>query len=111
MINQNLYNSIKTYFDVLSKTGNFKEGNTYKLVLLSFISDVLESNCDTLIGEEDYNKLLTLYSEISNSNCLFDYPTFRTKIESNKVDINRVFRITEEGILRFTQSDLLRTML
>ena len=64
------------YFNTLSKFGYIKYSESYKVLVLTFIYELLESNCKSFITEDDYkvidNALYCLYG----STCLIPYPEY-----------------------------------
>lgn len=71
-----LYESLSRYFNILSKLGYMNYTDVNKLLILIFIYDLLESDCNSFITEDEYrvidNALYCLYG----STCLIPYPEY-----------------------------------
>lgn len=102
------YTGINNYFQALSTFGykGYKEVN--KLLVLLFIEDLLRSSFSLYIDEEDYKTITNVLYCLFGSTCLIPYPEFavNTTLVQSLNDITP--RITENGILRFSESELLR---
>ena len=102
------YTGVSNYFQALSTFGykGYKEVN--KLLVLLFIEDLLRGPFSLYIDEEDYKTITNVLYCLFGSTCLIPYPEFavNTTLVQPLNDITS--RITENGILRFSESELLR---
>ena len=102
-----VYNAINKYYSVLSHTGYKPDKDVNKLLVFSFLEEMLYGPLAQFITEDDYkhitNSLYCLYGS-----CMIPFPDYKKSFNST---INRVldeYRITETGILRSTESSELR---
>lgn len=102
-----VYNSVNNYFSALKHLGYKPYSEVDKLLIFTFIEELLDGPMAYFITEDDYksitNSLYCLYGS-----CMIPYPDYKKGIDST---INRVleeYRITETGILRSTEDSELR---
>lgn len=94
-----VYNTVNSYFSVLSHIGYKSYEEVNKLLVFIFIEELLCGQLSQFITEEDYkiinNALYCLYGS-----CMIPFPNYK---KSFTPVINKMFdeyRITETGILR-----------
>lgn len=71
-----LYKSLSRYFNILSKLGYMNYTDVNKLLALIFIYDLLESDCNTFITEDEYRVIGGALYCLYGSNCLIPYPEY-----------------------------------
>ena len=71
-----LNESLTRYFNVLSKLGYMSYSEVDKLLVLIFIYDLLESDCKSLITEEEYRILDSALYYLYGTTCLIPYPEY-----------------------------------
>ena len=133
---ENLWESLKNYFNALSHFGYKKQSDVNKLLMYDFLVNLLEGSTRFFITEEDYKKISRALYCLYGSSCLIPYPQYLTyikKYRSNKPsegeDTNTgsedppggggdspysypptdyLFRYTEDDSFRFTEDDMMR---
>lgn len=108
LINE-VYDSVNHYFSILKKTGYKPYNEVYKLLVFTFIQDMLDGPMAYYITEEDYktisDALYCLYGT-----CMIPYPAYKQGVSSIVNKLPDEYRVTEDKILRSTELLNLRTM-
>ena len=106
-LTNDVYDSVNKYFSSLKHLGYKPYSEVDKLLIFTFIEELLDGPMSLFITEEDYksitNSLYCLYGS-----CMIPYPDYKKGIDPT---INRVlekYRITETGILRSIEDYKLR---
>lgn len=97
----NIYKSSKTYFNTLTKLGYKKQDDVNKLLVYTFIGDMLTGNMRHFITKEDYEAIEKALYCLYGSSCLIPYPQY--------VNSDYLFGHLTDGILRSTEDYVLRT--
>lgn len=84
-----VYNSLVTYFNVLSALGYKKYKDIKKILALILIKDFIYSDFYGYITEEDYRQIERALYCIFGSSCLVPYPDFCDK-PMNKLSLGSV---------------------
>lgn len=104
-----LHRALNKYFNTLKATGYIKDDIVYKLIVLSFIDDLLEQPNLDIITEEVYTDLYNAIFCLTG-NCIIDYPVkmdyddfiyYYKKDDKIRVDNDFNSRITEDSNIRF----------
>lgn len=102
-------NSLTKYYDTLSILGYSKQSNVEKLLVLSFIEEMLAGDMGILVNESDY-KIINKAIQCLYGDCLIPYQQYQGSnmfgIFNNGNPINP--RITENSNIRFTEDDAMR---
>lgn len=80
-VTNNTYEALNRYFTTLSHTGYKSYNEVYKLIVLSFIEELL---CDTMLEfltEDDY-KLIINSIDCLYGNCTIPYPSNKKGIDN-----------------------------
>lgn len=106
-ITNDVYESLMHYFETLKHTGYKSYDDVYSLLVYILIEEMLTGDMSFYITEKDYkaiNKALyCLYGT-----CLIPYPTYLKGVEDIRKNTSRKFRMTEDTIIRNTESQSLR---
>jgi len=106
-----VFNSIGTYFNALTQFGYKKQGDVDKLLVYSFIEEMLTGEMRFFVTEADYRLIEQALSCLYGSSCLIPYPQYANNdylfgnIESGGLISPR---ITEDSNIRFTEDDRVR---
>lgn len=73
VLHDKTYNSLNNYFLLLSHTGYKSYSEVYKLIVLSFIEEMISGNMKEYITEEDY-KYISSAMECLYGSCIIPYP-------------------------------------
>lgn len=97
------YNAVNRYFSILKHTGYKVYSEVEKLFVFLFIEELLTGPLSQFVTDEDYksisNSLYCLYGS-----CMMPFPDYKKAIDST-VDRNfGKYRISENGILRNTET-------
>lgn len=99
------FQTLERYFTVLEKVGYIKDGDVNKVILLTFLRDIVE-NFQYYLTEEDYNTINNILACLYGSSCLIPFAQYR-KI-SEPIDnfvTDTPIRISEEVQIRHSQED------
>ena len=99
------FEALERYFNVLEKTGYVNEKDVNKLLLLMFIQEVLNEYA-YYITEEDYNLINKILVCLFGSSCLIPFMQYQKMAQPiDNYILNTPIRITEDNIIRHTQSE------
>lgn len=73
VLHNKTYDALNNYFSLLSHTGYKSYNEVYKLLVLSFIEEMISSNMKEYITEEDY-KYISSMMECLYGSCMIPYP-------------------------------------
>lgn len=102
--------TLNKYFDILSKTGYVKNKEVNKVIILTFLSRLL-NNFSEYITEEDYNDIIK--SVYCLSDCLIRLPkynVFKDSIIHHKYNDGLLLRITEDNLNRFMENNMFKRL-
>lgn len=102
-----VYDSINNYFSVLTHIGYKPYSDVYKLLLFSFIEELLYGPMSQYVTDDDYRAINEAIYCLYGS-CMISFPDYKRSFDSV---INRMpdkYRITETGVLRETEDYELR---
>lgn len=68
------------YFNILSKLGYMNYSDVNKLLVISFIEELLTGDLSSFIDEKDYRSIINVIYCISNNTCLLDLPSCNNKL-------------------------------
>ena len=106
-----VFNSVGTYFNALTQFGYKKQGDVDKLLVYSFIEEMLTGEMRFFVTEADYRLIEQALSCLYGSSCLIPYPQYANDdylfghIEGGGLISPR---ITEDSNIRFTEDDRVR---
>lgn len=109
-ITNDVFNSISTYFNTLTQFGYKKPGDVNKLLIYSFIEEMLTGEMRFYITEADYRLIEKALSCMYGSSCLIPYPQYAND-DSLFEGIEGVIvkpRLTEDTNIRFTEDGKIR---
>lgn len=98
-----VYNAINRYFSVLSHTGYKSYDEVYKLLVFSFIEELLYGPFAEFITEKDYNLIMKSVDCLYGS-CMIPYPEYKRSYDETVKSMPDKYRITEAGIIRSSGS-------
>lgn len=70
------YEALSKYFTHLSNVGYFKQSDVDKLIVLTFIQELLDRDFRGLVTEDDYNYIVKAMYCLYGSSCLIPYPDY-----------------------------------
>lgn len=109
-----LFNSLNKYYKSLSSLGYICPKETRKLLMLSFIDDVLNGMFGYIITEDEYKLLINVLGNMYGTSCIIQYPEYLKRVMELKHENPLVLtpsvisRVSEQNTIRYTQSDNLR---
>lgn len=101
--------AIRRYFDSLFKFGYKKYADVERLLVLTYIDELLEYDLFGFMTEEDYNIIMRALGCLVGSTCIIDFPsyaTYNSLIRKQTMEINP--RVDETGIFRVCEASLMR---
>ncbi len=104
--------STNQYFNLLSYVGYLKQTEVDKLLVISFIEELLNSDLAFSITEQEYKLMMQVVFCLIGDSCLFtDYPFlgYEATIRDNRDMF--IPRITEDRQLRKTQQSEFRVQI
>lgn len=109
-LNEELLNSLNIYFSTLSKFGYVNYTDVNKLIVISFLQDIVEGLFTDLISEADYKVITNAINGLKGSSCLLPYKEYYREV-SLKLKNNLLYpRITEEYMLRTSEYNNFRVI-
>lgn len=97
-----VYNAIGRYFSVLTHLGYKAYSEVDKLLVLSFIEELLDSELAFFMTEEDYN-IIARAVECLYGSCMIPYPDYKRASDSIVYQAPDRYKITERGFIRSTE--------
>lgn len=105
-----IIDTLNKYFDILSKAGYVKNKEVNKVIILTFLSRLL-NDFSEYITEEDYNDIIK--SVYCLSDCLIRLPKyniFKDSIIHHKYNDGLMLRITEDNLNRFMENNMFKRL-
>ena len=105
-----IVDTLNKYFDILSKAGYVKNKEVNKVIILTFLSRLLNDFYE-YITEEDYNDIIK--SIYCLSNCLIRLPKyniFKDSLIHHKYNDGLMLRITEDELNRFMENNMFKRL-
>lgn len=101
--------SIKNYYSILEQNGFIPDSEVYKVLLLSFLSELLEDRYAYYLTDKDLKLIINIASCLSTSSCVIPFLGMAIDTEPVKGYANELYpRITEDSIIRITEDDIIR---
>lgn len=105
-----LYEALNRYFHTLSVLGYKSYNDVNKLLVLSFIEEILTGEMSYFISEDDLKILSNTLNYLQGSTCLIDY-----KCHINKDNIihpisNILIRYSEDDNMRISEDNLIKVI-
>ena len=117
-IPEQLMQTIDNYYNILEQTGYYNYSSVCKILVLSFIDDLLNTEFNSFISEDDYKLIADILNCFNSSDCLIPYSEFIEynntvkgsvdEEESSPVLSSYSNRITEDYNLRIAQDSSFR---
>lgn len=109
VVSQLSLDSLEKYFSILESTGYLNYDLVYRLIMLLMAEEWLNSFLNFYITEKSYN-LISRFIYCLTGNCLIPYPEFIKDIAVVGKPVlmpgnGSYFRITEQDVLRFLESE------
>ena len=102
--------TLNKYFDILSKAGYVKNKEVNKVIILIFLSRLL-NDFSEYITEEDYNDIIK--SVYCLSDCLIRLPkynVFKDSIIHHKSNDGLILRLTDDNLNRFMEHNMFKRL-
>lgn len=106
-LTNDVYNSVNSYFSVLTHVGYKAYTEVDKLIIYCFLEELLSGPMAYYVTEEDYNIIMNSI-ECLYGTCLIPYPDYRRGVDDTVNSVVEQYRITESGVLRGTENSELR---
>lgn len=106
---EQLHLAIQRYFSSLATFGYKSEGDTKKLLIFMYITDMLQGPFTQYITEDDYDLINIALYTLYGTTCLLPYPMYA--VNTSVLNTQRVgfsLRFTEIEQIRNTQGLLFR---
>lgn len=117
-IPEQLMQTIDNYYNILEQTGYYNYSSVCKILVLSFIDDLLNTEFNSFISEDDYKLIADILNCFTSFDCLIPYSEFTeyTNVTNSSIDKNDnpsvlasySNRITEDYNLRIAQDSSFR---
>ena len=111
----NIYESVKDYFESLQLLGYNKQYNVNALLTYIFIGDILNGDMRFFVTEKDYAAIDKVLHCLYGSSCLIPYPKFIAPdnnlygtLLDNTFLVPRITEDASNNLLRFTEDNSLR---
>ena len=106
-LTNDVYNSVNSYFSVLSHIGYKPYSEVSGLLVYTFIEELLSGPMSFFITEDDYKSIANSVECLCGT-CMIPYPAYRESFNEEVNNILDEYRVTEGGILRSTEDSKLR---
>lgn len=110
-LNHLLSESLDRYYNTLKYSGYVKYNDVYKLIVATFIKDILDGEFGALISEEDYKNMERILNCFYGSNCLFPYPTYKQDTVISKEYMSDILSLSEDSNIRTAEDNTTRLVL
>lgn len=102
----NVSESLNSYFTILSKLGYKKDSEVNKLIIYSYLGDMLTGDMRVYISEDDYRNIDKALYCLYGSSCLIPYPKYLRDDNLFGVKDSRYirYRVAEDSNILFTES-------
>ena len=117
-IPEQLMQTIDNYYNILEQTGYYNYSSVCKILVLSFIDDLLNTEFNSFISEDDYKLIAGILNCFTSFDCLIPYSEFTEynntiKGSVDEEDNSPVLssysnRITEDYNIRIAQDSSFR---
>lgn len=84
--------SLSKYYNVLEKTGHVKYSDSKKLLVLSFIWDLIHHDYHALLSKEDYHIIERALDCLYGTTCLITYPDY---LKMGKLYLGRMTELAQ----------------
>lgn len=102
--------SVRRYFDSLFKFGYKNYNDVDRLLVLTYLEELLSYGSNGFLTEEDYRIIINGIYCLGGSTCIIDFPSYATYDSLIKArDAKFTPRRDEDGIFRLCESSLIRT--
>lgn len=88
------FEAVNKYFTHLSNVGYFSQSNIDKLLLLTFIQEMIDNDFRGLILEEDYDYINKALYCLYGSSCLIPYPDYYNTKRRRTMYIGSISELT-----------------
>lgn len=88
------FEAVNKYFTHLSNVGYFSQSNIDKLLLLTFIQEMIDNDFRGLISEEDYDYINKALYCLYGSSCLIPYPDYYNTKRRRTMYIGSISELT-----------------
>lgn len=89
-----IFEAVNKYFTHLSNVGYFNQSNVDKLLLLTFIQEMIDNDFRGLISEEDYDYINKALYCLYGSSCLIPYPDYYNTKRRRTMYIGSISELT-----------------
>ena len=97
-------NTVNRYFNSLSKLGYRNYTDVYKIIILTFLEELLDCDFFGFVSEEDYNAIMKAIYCLADNTCTIEFPSYATYDSIfRKFDVDLSPKITEDGIFRSSE--------
>jgi hypothetical protein len=98
------YDSIKDYFKILKSTGYVKKSEVHKILILSFIEEMLDDKFFEFITDKDYNVFVNTINKLCSTSGIIRFPSFEIYTDMiQKVRTYSKYKTTEDSSLRTSE--------
>ena len=88
------FEAVNKYFTHLSNVGYFSQSNVDKLLLLTFIQEMIDNDFRGLVSEEDYDYINKALYCLYGSSCLIPYPDYYNTKRRRTMYIGSISELT-----------------
>lgn len=106
-----VYKALNSYFNTISVTGYKKDIEVYKLLIFLYLETLLYDSSVGMVSEKDYNDIIKALYCIYGTSCMFPYPDYRKSYTDVTKSVHDRYRISEDMILRTTETGDVRTVI
>lgn len=110
-VTNDVLNVLNRYFHTLSVLGYKKDKDVYNLIVYLFLEELLCGSMSQFITEKDYNIIDKALYCLYGTSCMMPYPDYKKTYLDVVKSAPDEYRISEDGILRMSETDSIRTVI
>lgn len=101
--------ALNRYFNTLAKFGYKNYNSVNKLIVLTFLEELLSQENSVFVTEEDYNDIISAIYNLSGTTCMIDFPEYNIYDSIiRKQDFNDLGIMSEDYNLRMCEGNYIK---
>lgn len=109
IITNTIIEPLNKYFSTLNKLGCYNYDDTHKLIIISFLEELLTQSWCAFITDKDYNVIINAFYCLINNSELVDFPSYPSYNSLIRKDVLGKLSLTEDSEFRIVEDTILRS--
>lgn len=110
-VTNDVFSTVNRYFHTISNLGYKKDKDVNRLIIYLFLEEFLCGPMSQFITEKDYNTIDKALYCLYGTSCMIPYPDYKKAYSEVIKSMPDEYRISENEILRMTETDSVRTVI